>query len=115
MLGVEAREANKDLNAVVVPGFYAALCAAENPEEFLSIIETSNNDTMDYTGSKNLLRLLVIINKLSPDLRDAINEKATGFLEKRVQQDRLEPDNNIKQRYGGLYRRYRQSSPPSRD
>ena len=67
-------------NAVVVPGFYAALCAAENPEEFLSIIETSSNDTMDYTGSENLLRLLVIVNKLSPDLCDAINEKATGFL-----------------------------------
>jgi hypothetical protein len=42
---------------------------------------TSTNDTMDYTGTENLLRLLMIEKNLSPDLRDAINEKATKFLD----------------------------------
>jgi hypothetical protein len=41
---------------------------------------TSTNDTMDYTGTENLLRLLKIEMNLSPYLRDAINEKATKFL-----------------------------------
>ena len=36
---------------------------------------------MDYTGTENLLRLLKIEMNQSPDLRDAINEKATKFLD----------------------------------
>jgi hypothetical protein len=36
---------------------------------------------MDYTGTEHLLRLLMIEKNLSPDLRDAINEKATKFLD----------------------------------
>ena len=40
-----------------------------------------NNDTMDYTGTENLLRLLKIEKSLPSDLRRKINEKATNFLE----------------------------------
>jgi hypothetical protein len=36
---------------------------------------------MDYTGTENLLRLLMIEKNLSTELRDAINEKATKFLD----------------------------------
>jgi hypothetical protein len=36
---------------------------------------------MDYTGTENLIRLLKIEKILSPDLRDAINEKATEFFD----------------------------------
>jgi hypothetical protein len=42
---------------------------------------TLNNDTMDYTGTENLLRLLLIEKNLSSNLRRKINEKATNFLE----------------------------------
>ena len=36
---------------------------------------------MDYTGTENLLRLLMIEKNLSPNIRDTINEKATEFLD----------------------------------
>jgi hypothetical protein len=42
---------------------------------------TLNNDTMDYTGTESLLRLLLIEKNLSSTLRRKINEKATNFLE----------------------------------
>ena len=42
---------------------------------------TLNNDTMDYTGTESLLRLLLIEKYLSSTLRRKINEKATNFLE----------------------------------
>ena len=41
---------------------------------------TRNNDTMEYTGTESLLRLLLIEKNLSTDLRGVINEKATIFL-----------------------------------
>ena len=45
-----------------------------------AIMTTLNNDTMDYTGTENLLRLLLIEKNLSSDLRHEINEKAKMFL-----------------------------------